>query len=206
MSAERDWWRRVLVVAVRPRVAFAGLRDERPGDLEARQEPILAVLLLAGIAGILATPTWHTLMDNPERDWIVVVVLTFIGGSFYGAAGYWLVGGALQLALRSLGGTGTYRRSRHLVALASVPVVLSLVVLPVELAAYGGDVFRSGGADEGAPETVFLAIRLAFVGWTIVLVGIGIHELERWPWPRIAGVAGLFALFLAAILAIPSVV
>ena len=205
MSAEHDWWRRVLVVAVRPRVAFAGLRDERPEDLEARQEPILAVLLLAGIAGILATPTWHTLMDNAERDWIVVVVLTFIGGSFYGAAGYWLIGGALQLALRSLGATATYRRSRHLVALASVPVVLSLVVLPVELAAYGGDVFRSGGADEGTPETVFLLLRLACVAWTLVLVGIGIHEVERWPWSRIAGAAGLFALFLAAILAIPSV-
>lgn len=205
MSDERDWWRRVLAVPVRPCAAFAGLRDERIEDLEARQEPILALLLLAGIAGILATPTWHTLMDNPERDWIVVLVLTFIGGSLYGAAGYWLAGGALLLALRGLGSSATYRRSRHLVALASVPLVVSLAVLPVELAAYGGDVFRSGGADEGLPETVFLLLRLGCVAWTLVLVGIGIHEVERWPWSRIAGAAGLFALFLAAILAIPSV-
>ena len=127
---------------------------------------MLAVVLLAGIGGILATPAWHTLMDNSERDAIVVAVFTFIGGGLYGTAGYFMVGGALQLALRSLGTTWTYRTSRHLLALASVPLVLSLAVLPVELAGYGGD--------------------------------------EGWPWTRIAGAAGLFVLFLAAILAVPA--
>ena len=103
MSEEREWWQRVLAVPVRPRVAFAGLRDDRPEAVEARQEPILAVILFAGVAGILATPAWHTLMDDVERDALVVAVLTFIGGSLYGAAGYWIVGGALYLALRGLG-------------------------------------------------------------------------------------------------------
>jgi hypothetical protein len=205
MSSERDWWRRVLAVPVRPAAAFASLRDERPEALEARQEPILALILLAGVAGILATPTWHTLMDNSERDWLVVAVFTFIGGSLYGAAAYWLVGGALHLGLRGLGTTGTFRRSRHLLALASVPLVLSLAVLPVELAAYGGDVFRSDGADEGTPETVFLAIRLAFVAWSLALLLVGIRDLERWAWGRVAGAAALLVLFLAAFLALPSV-
>lgn len=205
MSEEREWWRRVLAVPVRPRAAFAGLRDERPEALDARQEPILALILLAGVAGILATPTWHTLMDDFERDGLVVAVLTFIGGGLYGAFGYWIVGGALYLALRGLGSTGSFRRARHLVALSLVPLVLSLVVLPVELAAYGSDVFKSGGADEGAPETIFLALRLAFVGWTLGLLVVGIQELEHWTWERVAGAIAVFALVLAAMLAIPSV-
>jgi len=170
MTAERDWWRRLLAVPVRPRAAFDALRDERPESIEARQEPILAVILLAGIAGILATPAWHTLMDNRERDAVVVAVLTFVGGSFYGAAGYWVIGGALHLGLRGLGTDATYRRSRHLLALSVMPLVLSLAVLPVELAGYGRDVFRSGGADEGTPEAVFLLLRLVCVGWALALL------------------------------------
>lgn len=205
MSEEREWWRRVLVVPVRPRVAFAGLRDDRPEAVEARQEPILALILLAGVAGILATPAWQTLMDDASRDPLVVAVLTFIGGSLYGAAGYWIVGGALYLALRGLGSPAPYRRARHLVALSVVPLVLSLVVLPIELAAYGGDVFRSGGDDEGAPEKIFLLLRLGFVGWTVGLLAVGIQELEAWTWEKVAGAVALSALVLAAALAIPSV-
>jgi hypothetical protein len=205
VSAETTWWRRVLAVPVRPRLAFAGLLDGSPESLEARQEPMLALILLAGTAGILATPTWHTLMDNPERDWLVLSVITFIGGALYGAAGYWLAGGALHLGLRGLGSAGDFRRSRHLLALAFVPLALSLAVLPVELAGYGGDVFRSGGADEGAPETVFLLLRLACVVWSLGLLVVGIREVERWPWERVAGAVGLLVLFLAAFLAIPSV-
>jgi Yip1-like protein len=204
MSEEREWWRRVLAVPVRPRVAFAGLRDDRPEAMEARQEPILALILLAGIAGILATPAWHTLMDDLERDALVVAVLTFIGGGLYGAVGYWIVGGALYLALRGLGSPSPYRRARHLVALSVVPLVLSLLVLPIELAGYGGDVFRSGGGDEGAPETVFLVLRLGFVAWSLGLLVVGIQELEGWTWGKVAGAVALFALVLAAAFAIPT--
>jgi Yip1-like protein len=204
VSEEREWWRRVLAVPVRPRVAFAGLRDDRPEAMEARQEPILALILLAGIAGILATPAWHTLMDDLERDALVVAVLTFIGGGLYGAVGYWIVGGALYLALRGLGSASPYRRARHLVALSVVPVVLSLLVLPIELAAYGGDVFRSGGGDEGVPETVFLGLRLGFVAWSLGLIVVGIQELEGWTWGKVAGAVALFALVLAAAFAIPT--
>jgi hypothetical protein len=206
VTAERDWWLRVLAVPARPRAAFAGLRDERPEAVEARQEPILALILLAGVAGILATPAWHTLMDDLERDALVVAVLTFIGGTLYGAAGYWIVGGALYVALRGLGSPAPYRRARHLVGLSVVPLVLSLLVLPIELAAYGGDVFRSGGDDEGAPETFFLLLRLGFVAWSVGLLVVGIQELERWRWEKVAGAVALFALVLAAALAIPSLV
>jgi len=204
VSAEREWWRRVLAAPVRPRASFAALRDERREDAEALQEPVLAVVLLAGMAAVLATPAWHTLMDNRERDALVVAVLTFVGGGLYGAAGYWLVGGALHLGVRGLGGTGSYRRSRHLLALALVLVAASLVLLPVEVAAYGGDAFRSTGDYDGGPEAVFLVLRLGFVAWTLGLLAVGIREVERWAWGRVAGAAALLALFLAALLAIPS--
>ena len=190
MSEEREWWRRVLVVPVRPRVAFAGLRDDRPEAVEARQEPILALILLAGVAGILATPAWQTLMDDASRDPLVVAAA---------AEDVAPVGRELERQ------HDEREDERHDRERDEVPLVLSLVVLPIEIAAYGGDVFRSGGDDEGAPETIFLLLRLGFVGWTVGLLAVGIQELEAWTWEKVAGAVALSALVLAAALAIPSV-
>ena len=198
MDREREWWRRTLAVVARPRPVFAALRSDEEADLEARQEPVLAIVLLAGIGGILATPAWAELMDNPERDWLVVAVLTFIGGGLYGVALYWIAGGALALALRGLGGGGGYRRARHLLAFAAVPLVLLIAVSLVEIGLYGKDALRSGGADAGAGGDVFTVLRVALFVWTLGLLAVGVQAVERFSWDRVAGVLALAALFLAA--------
>jgi hypothetical protein len=205
VSSEREWWRRTFAVVARPRAVFAALRNDAEDDLEARQEPVLAIVLLVGIAGVLATPVAGQLYDEPEVDAIFVAVWAFIAGGFYGFAGYFLIGGALYLGLRGLGSLGGYRRARHLLAFAAVPLIGSLLLLPVQLALYGGDIFGSGGADEGTGTTVFALLRLAFLLWAGVLLLIGIREVERWPWERAAGAIGLLALFVAAFLYLPSV-
>lgn len=198
MDAEREWWRRTLAVVARPRPVFAALRGDDQDDAEARQEPVLAIILLAGIGGILATPAWAEIMDEPERDGLVVAVVTFIGGGLYGIAAYWIVGGALGLSLRGFGGEGQYRRTRHLIAFAAVPLVLLIAVTLVELALYGDDVFRTGGADEGAGGTVFDLLRGLLVAWTIALLAIGIRVVEHLPWLRLAGTLVLAAVLLVA--------
>jgi hypothetical protein len=198
VDREREWWRRTLAVVARPRSVFTALRNDDEADLEARQEPVLAIVLLAGMGGILATPAWGEIMDNPERDWLVVAVLTFVGGGLYGAAFYWIAGGALSLALRGLGGGDGYRRARHILAFAAVPLVLLIPVSLVELALYGGDAFRSGGADEGAGGTAFTILRGALLAWALVLLALGIHTVERFSWERVLATLGLVAIFLAA--------
>ena len=67
---------------------------------------MLAIVLLAGIGCILTTPAWAEIMDDPERDALVVAVVTFIGGGLYGAAFYWIAGVALGVSLRGLAATG----------------------------------------------------------------------------------------------------
>jgi hypothetical protein len=192
-----------LRVVAEPRPVYAALRSDSEEDLEARQEPVLALVLLAGIAGVLATPIAGRLYDEPAIDALFVAVWAFIAGGFYGAAGYFLIGGALYLALRSLGGHGTYRRARHVLAFSLVPVILSLALLPVELALYGGDIFDSDGADEGTPKTVFAVLRLGFLLWSAGMLVVGIREVEAWSWQRAAGALGLLALFTAAFLYLP---
>ncbi len=148
-ESERDWWLRTLLVLQAPRAVFAALRDDSAEAAADRSEPVLAIIFLAGIAGVLATRTAGRLMDDSDYDAILVAVWAFIAGSLYGATAYWLIGWLVHRGARALGSAGSYRRARHLVAFAAVPIALSLVLLPVKLALYGADIFRSGGADAG---------------------------------------------------------
>ncbi len=55
-SPEKHWWLRTLAIFQAPRPVFAALRDDSPREAEARQEPILAIVVLAGIAAVLLAP------------------------------------------------------------------------------------------------------------------------------------------------------
>ena len=119
-------------------------------DVDARSEPVLAITILAGIAGVLLAPAWGTIMDDSSVDAVVVVVVTFIAGLFYGAAGYFLLGLAVWLGAKAVGIHPPFRAARQLVGFSAVPLALSLVALvPVITIGFGEDWFRSGGADEG---------------------------------------------------------
>jgi hypothetical protein len=194
---------RTLLVLQRPRVVFAALRDDSEEDAEARQEPLLAVLWLAGIAGVLGTSVAQTLLDDPARDGIIVAVWAFVGGGLYGAFAYWLLGAFVHAASRALGGQGTYRRARHLVGFAAVPLALSLfLVWPVAIAAYGSDLFRAAGSDSGTGATVLGWAQAAVGVWCVALLALGIRAVHGWTWPRSLATLGLalspVALFVIA--------
>jgi len=85
-----------------------------------------------------------------------------------GSSPYFALGAVLYGSVKALGSQGTYRRSRHVLAFAAVPIALSLVIWPVKLALYGGDWFRAGGRDTGAGAAVFDLIEFAFFAWAAV--------------------------------------
>ena len=201
-STERDWWLRTLAVLQSPRAVFAALRNDRDDPGRALQEPITAIVLLACIAGVLASGVAGQLMDNREFDPLLVAVWAFIGGGFYGIAGYWAAGALVYAAVRLLGGRGSYRRARHVVGLAAAPLALSLLLLsPLRLAIYGDDLFRSGGADAGAGGDVFAGLALAFLAWALALVAVGLRAVYRWSWPRSLGAVALASLPVALLVA-----
>jgi len=198
VSLEREWWLRVPAVLVDPEPVFAALRNEQRDDVDARQEPLLAIVWLAGIAWVLADPVAGRIFDDPDYDWLVAPIWAFVTGGIVGVGAYWVLGGALALGLRALGGSGTYRRARHVVGFAAVPFTLSILVFLVRIAAYGGDALRSGGADSGTGGTVLRALQLAFPVWTLALLLVGVRVVERWSWGRTLASLALLALFLAA--------
>ena len=182
---EREWLLRALLVLQRPCAVFAALRDDDDEAAQARQEPIVALVLLAGIAGVLATSVAGALLDDPALDGLVVAVWAFIGGSVYGIAAYWLLGAFLFGAAQAFGGLGSYRRARHVVAFAAAPLALALLVLwPVGVAAFGTDLFRSGGADDGTGGDLFVIAEAGFAAWAVALLAIGVRAVHGWAWGR----------------------
>jgi hypothetical protein len=205
-AASREWWRRVPRVVTAPRTVFAALAETDDTDVDARSEPVLAITILAGMACILLTPAWGTVMDDPTVDALVLVVVTFIGGLFYGAAGYFLLGLALWLGARAVGVDSPFKIARQIVAFAALPLALALVVLvPAIAIGFGSDWFRTGGSDEGAGRVVVTALGLAFVAWSTVLVALGLRTTLRLPWRGVAGALLLAGVLVAAFAVLPSV-
>ena len=164
MDPDRQWWLRVPAVFLSPTSVFVALRNESREDIDARSEPVLALVCLAGIAVALGTSTARTLYDNVDYDALLVAIWAVIAGGIIAFTGYFIVGGALYLGARGLGSEGSFRRARHLLGFAVAPLALSLILLwPVELALFGSDRFRRFGSDDGDAGQVFDVLQLGFV-------------------------------------------
>jgi hypothetical protein len=200
VDPDREWWLRVPAVLLSPRAVFIALRNEERDDLDARSEPVLALVLLAGVFAALTSCTARTLYDDPAYDGPLVVALWVVFAAvFIAFASYFIVGGALYLGARGLGSEGTFRRARHVLAFATTPLAVAVFVLwPIELLVFGDDLFRRGGEDDGAAGTAFDVLELAFAAWAAVLLVVGVRAVHGWSWWRSLGALGLVALFLTA--------
>ena len=179
---ERVWLQRAVLVLVAPGAVFGSLRDDSDGSARDREEAVLALVLLAGIAAVLWTPTYGRLMEDRFVAWdgLLVAVVAFVGGGIYGAAAYWLGGLVFHGALRLLGSRTSFRQARHVLAFAAAPIALSLLLVwPVRLALYGEDLFRAGGSDRGGGNTAFVVLELAFVLWAVALLALGSRAVYR---------------------------
>ncbi len=185
---------------------FAALRDDDEIDVLARSEPILAIVILAGVAGILLTPAWGTYLDDESLDGITLFVVTFIGGLFYGTVGYYVLGLAVWLGCRGVGVETRVRKARQPVAFAATPFVLSLLVtLPAILLLFGDDWFHTGGSDAGLGRAVVDGICLGLALWSLGLLAYGLRTTFRLPWRGVVGALALAAVTVAALAVVPTV-
>jgi hypothetical protein len=202
----RAWWRLLPRMLTRPSAVFVALREDDEVDVEARSEPILLIVLLAGMAGILLTPAWSTLLDDQSLDWLVIGVITFIGAIFYGTAGYFLLGFVVWLGSRGVGLDARARPARQLVAFSAVPFALSLVVTaPAIVLGFGYDWFRTGGSDAGTGRAVVIGVAFVLALWSVGLLALGLRTTFRLPWQGVVGALALAAVIVAAFAVLPSV-
>jgi hypothetical protein len=162
----REWWLATVLVLWEPRRVFAAMRGNSADE---RQEPAVALALLAGLFAVLSTPRFASLLDEPDVDSLSLVAFALVAGAAYAVAGYFVLGAALKLASGA-----PHRRARHVVAYAAAPLALGLLVLwPLRLAAHGEALFRTGGSDGGLDGTVFALAELGCVLWSVGLLVAG---------------------------------
>jgi hypothetical protein len=179
----REWWLRAWLVLTAPSAVFAALRDDSPESAALRSEPVLLIVILAGVAFVLSTST------ASSYSGLLLVIWAFLAGGFFGLITYWLLGAVVYGAGAALGSQGSYRRARHVLAFATVPIALSLVLSPLKLGLDGGSICSGSGT--GAD--VFYALWIGACAWAGVLLVIGIRAVHGWSWGRaaIASVAPL---------------
>lgn len=180
----REWWLRAALVLWEPREVFAAMRADGADE---RQEPAVVLTFLAGLAAVLSTPRFATLLDEPEVDGLSVVVFAAVAGAAYAFVGYFALGAALRLASGA-----PYRLARHVVAYAAAPLALGLLVLwPVRFAVHGDALFHAGGSDGGGDGTVFALAELGFALWSAALLIAGARYALGLPWGKAVAVSVL---------------
>ena len=196
------WWRRVPRVLWRPREVLVALRETDEHDEAARQEPILAIVLLAGMTAVLLMG--GTLVDDRTVDGLVAAAVTFIAGGLYGAAGYFVLGLGVLVGVRGANGQGTFRQARHLVAFSAVPIAAAFfLIAPAIGLVYGVDYFR--GMAPSSSARVVPALGLPFVAWSAGLLVAGLWLTYRLSRLGMATALALAAVFVAVFVALPAV-
>lgn len=199
-TLERSWWLRAPAVLVAPRAVFASLRDESVEAVEARQEPLLAIAGLAGIAAVLGSPVARQLLNDASFSVSLIPVWAFFGGAVYALAVYWIGGGLLYGAARRFGSLGSYRRARSVLALSGAPLALALFTLwPLRIVIYGQDLFRTGGTDWGPGDRIFGGLLYFAFAWSAILVVVGVRSVHGWSWVRSLATVALAAALPALI-------
>jgi len=139
------WFRRILTVLWRPVEVFEALRDDSDEAAEERQEPILLIILLSGMAWVLATSFAGTLLDNTHPDQlplsgILIPAWAFLGGFAIQNIVYWAGGGLLLFGLKATDSTADYRQARHVLGYAMAPLAVSILLVPLRLACFGSEI------------------------------------------------------------------
>ena len=161
---------------------FERLRDDSLGAQAERSDVVAGLAFAAGVAIALAAGG-DELRDLDALDSLVWV---FVTGLALGFAVYWIAGWGLAFVVRRLGGTGTARTARHVLAFSFAPLVFALALWllwpPLLLIL-------------GASSLALLLVGLRDVyGWTVARSGAAVVLAAAWLGALGVGLLSMLAL------------
>lgn len=151
---------------------FDRLRNDSPSAATDRSELVAGLAFGAGVALALGTGG----DELRELDALDSFVWVFVTGLALGFALYWIAGWALAFIVRRLGGAGSSRRVRHLLAFSFAPLVFAIAVW-----------------------LLWPPLLLLLAAWSIALLLVGLREIYGWTWARAASAALLAVVWLGAL-------
>lgn len=151
---------------------FERLRNDSPDTAGDRSELVTGLAFIAGVAAALGAGG-----DELRRlDALDSLVWIFVTGLALGFVLYWIGGWALAFVVRRLGGGGSRRRTRHVLAFSFAPLALALVAW-----------------------LIYPPLLLGLAASSLALLVAGLREVYGWTWARAAVAVGLAGVWLAAL-------
>jgi hypothetical protein len=151
---------------------FARLRDDSPDEAADRSELVVGLVFAAGVAAALGGGG----DELRELDLLDSLVWVFVTGVALGFALYWVVGWALAFVVRRLGGGGSRRRVRHVLAFSFAPLALAFVAW-----------------------LIWTPLLLVLVAGSLALLVAGLREVYDWSIARAGGAVAVAAVWLGAL-------
>lgn len=151
---------------------FTRLRDDSAEGAFDRSELVAGLAFAAGVAAALGAGG----EELEQLDALDSLIWVFVTGLSLGFALYWVVGWGLAFVVRRLGGTGSSRRVRHVLAFSFFPLVFAVAVW-----------------------MLWPPLLLLLVAWSLVLLLAGLREVYGWSYARAAGAVGLAVVWLGAL-------
>ena len=151
---------------------FERLRTESPDEAGDRSDLVAGLAFAAGVAAALGAGG-DQLRDLDALDSLVWI---FVTGLSLGFALYWVGGWALAFVVQRLGGGGSARRARHVLAFSFAPLVFAIAVW-----------------------LLWPPLLLVLAAFSAGLLVVGLREVYRWSLARAAGAVGLAVVWLAAL-------
>jgi hypothetical protein len=151
---------------------FSRLRNDSPDEAADRTDLVTGLAFAAGVAAALGAGG----DELRELDVLDSFVWVFVTGLAVGFALYWVAGWALAFVVRRLGGAGSPRRVRHLLAFSFAPLALALVAW-----------------------LIWAPLLLTLAAGSLALLVAGLREVYDWSVARAGGAVALAVVWLGAL-------
>jgi hypothetical protein len=151
---------------------FERLRRDSADEAAERSELIAGLAFAAGVALALGAGG----DELRELDALDSIVWVFVTGLTLGFALYWIAGWALAFVVRRLGGAGSPRRVRHVLAFSFAPLVFALALW-----------------------LIWPPLLLGLAAWTVALVLVGLRQVYGWSLARAGSAVALAVVWVGAL-------
>lgn len=160
-----------------PRLVFRYLNDTKYDKF------ITILLILAGISKAFDRASLKNMGDNLPL--IAVLSICIILGGLFGWISYYIYAALLSWTGTWLNGKGNTNSLLRMISHAMIPMIASLILLIPQILVFGNEIFQKDSSVYGSGMastlmyyfTTYVGISLSI--WTIVLVVIGISEVQK---------------------------
>lgn len=161
----------------RPRRCFSFINDMK------YEKHMWMLLVLAGISNAFDRASRNGSGDNTSVAGIIG--MSIIIGGLIGWISFYIYAALLSWTGQLVKGKGNTKAIVRMLAYASVPVIVSLLALVVQMVVFGNEIFKSEPDIYSFGNVgVIIYFSMAFIEvvlgcWTIVLVVIGLSEVQK---------------------------